>query len=72
MSRTCSFDIGPLTRVKLQIARAKAIKEEFVKKVQHQAAEGRKMADVLADGVITGVGLIQRDGDNGSKPSKAH
>jgi NADH dehydrogenase (ubiquinone) Fe-S protein 5 len=43
-----------------QIARAKAIKEEFVKKVQHQAAEGRKIADVLADGVITGVGLIDR------------
>jgi NADH dehydrogenase (ubiquinone) Fe-S protein 5 len=49
----------------LQIARAKAIKEEFVKKVQHQAAEGRKIADVLADGVITGVGLIQRDGGKG-------
>jgi NADH dehydrogenase (ubiquinone) Fe-S protein 5 len=47
----------------LQIARAKAIKEEFVKKAQHQAAEGRKIADVLADGVITGVGLIRRDGD---------
>jgi NADH dehydrogenase (ubiquinone) Fe-S protein 5 len=49
-------------RLTLQIARAKAIKEEFVKKAQHQAAEGRKIADVLADGVITGVGLIQRDG----------
>jgi hypothetical protein len=58
---------SPLITVKLQIARAKAIKEEFVKKVQHQAAEGRKIADVLADGVITGVGLIQRDGDTGSK-----
>jgi len=52
-----------------EIARAKAIKEEFVKKVQHQAAEGRKIADVLADGVITGVGLIQRDGGR-SGPSK--
>ncbi|KAH9976213.1 hypothetical protein BGW80DRAFT_1457059 [Lactifluus volemus] len=50
------------TKEACRIARAKAIKEEFVKKVQHQAAEGRKIADVLADGVITGVGLIQRDG----------
>lgn len=54
-----------------QIARAKAIKEEFVKKVQHQAAESRKMADVLADGVITGVGLIQRDNSTGAGSSKA-
>jgi hypothetical protein len=54
-----------------QIARAKAIKEEFVKKVQHQAAESRKMADVLADGVITGVGLIQRDTSTDSGHSKA-
>lgn len=60
-----------ITGFNLQIARAKAIKEEFVKKAKHQAAEGRKIADVLADGVITGVGLIQRDGDTGSKQSKA-
>jgi NADH dehydrogenase (ubiquinone) Fe-S protein 5 len=60
-----------LTMNNPQIARAKAIKEEFVKKVQHQAAEGRKIADVLADGVITGVGLIQRDGSTGTGQSKA-
>lgn len=50
-----------------QIARARAVKEEFVKKVRHQAAESRKTADVLADGVITGVGLIQRDISAGAK-----
>jgi len=44
-----------------EIARAKAVKAEFVKKAEHQAKEGRKVADVLADGVIVGVGLIQRD-----------
>jgi NADH dehydrogenase (ubiquinone) Fe-S protein 5 len=54
----------------LQIARAKAVKEEFVRKVQHQAAESRKIADVLADGVITGVGLIQRTGGTGAEHSK--
>lgn len=55
----------------MQMARAKAVKEEFVKKVQHQAAESRKMADVLADGVITGVGLIQRDISTGAGHPKA-
>ncbi|KAI0002163.1 hypothetical protein BJV74DRAFT_817399 [Russula compacta] len=54
-----------------EIARAKAIKQEFVKQAQHQAAEGRKIADVLADGVITSVGLIQRDRGAGSEQSKA-
>lgn len=55
----------------MQMARVKAVKEEFVKKVQHQAAESRKMADVLADGVITGVGLIQRDISTGAGHPKA-
>ncbi|KAI0918411.1 hypothetical protein AcW1_009691 [Taiwanofungus camphoratus] len=44
-----------------EIARAKAVKAEFVRKAEHQAHEGRKAADILADGVIVGVGLIQRD-----------
>ncbi|EMD35646.1 hypothetical protein CERSUDRAFT_116386 [Gelatoporia subvermispora B] len=44
-----------------EIARAKAVKAEFVRKAQHQAHEGRKAADILADGVIVGVGLIQRE-----------
>jgi hypothetical protein len=65
------FPLRSLIPNATQIARAKAIKEEFVKKVQHQAAESRKMADVLADGVITGVGLIQRDTSTGAGPSKA-
>ena len=45
----------------LQIARAKAVKAEFIRKAEHQAQEGRKAADILADGVIVGVGLIRRD-----------
>ncbi|EKM57600.1 uncharacterized protein PHACADRAFT_206492 [Phanerochaete carnosa HHB-10118-sp] len=44
-----------------EIARAKAVKAEFIRKAEHQAHEGRKVADILADGVIVGVGLIQRD-----------
>ncbi|KAH7910112.1 hypothetical protein BJ138DRAFT_1114367 [Hygrophoropsis aurantiaca] len=44
-----------------EIARAKAVKAEFIKQAEHHAKEGRKVADVLADGVIVGVGLIQRD-----------
>lgn len=44
-----------------QIARAKAVATEFAKKAQKSAHEGRKAADILADGVIVGVGLIQRD-----------
>lgn len=43
-----------------QIARAKAVKAEFIRKAEHQAHEGRKAADILADGVIVGVGLISR------------
>lgn len=71
MSPCTHFPQRSLIPNALQIARAKAIKEEFVKKVQHQAAESRKMADVLADGVITGVGLIQRDNSTGAGSSKA-
>ncbi|THG99465.1 hypothetical protein EW026_g2896 [Hermanssonia centrifuga] len=52
-----------------EVARAKAVKAEFVKKAEHQAHEGRKAADILADGVIVGVGLIQREQ---TEPSKAH
>ncbi|KAL1948864.1 hypothetical protein VTO73DRAFT_10670 [Trametes versicolor] len=43
-----------------EIARAKAVKAEFIRKAEHQAHEGRKAADILADGVIVGVGLISR------------
>jgi hypothetical protein len=58
-SKSPSFVKIPLAY--LQIARANAVKAEFIKKAEHQATEGRKVADVLADGVIVGVGLIQRD-----------
>ena len=44
----------------MQIKRAKQVKAEFLRKAEHQAHEGRKAADILADGVIVGVGLIQR------------
>jgi NADH dehydrogenase (ubiquinone) Fe-S protein 5 len=44
-----------------QIARAKTVKAEFVRKAEHAAKEGRKAADILAEGAIVGVGLIQRD-----------
>ncbi|KAG1753586.1 uncharacterized protein EDB91DRAFT_405266 [Suillus paluster] len=50
-----------------EIARAKAVKAEFIKQAEHHAKEGRKVADVLADGVIVGVGLIQRDQGGGGK-----
>ncbi|ETW77928.1 hypothetical protein HETIRDRAFT_411178 [Heterobasidion irregulare TC 32-1] len=43
-----------------EIARAKVVKGEFIKRAEHHAKEGRKVADVLADGVIVGVGLIER------------
>ncbi|CAL1699064.1 unnamed protein product [Somion occarium] len=51
-----------------EIARAKAIKSEFIKKAEHQAQEGRKVADILADGVIVGVGLIQRGKEGPAHP----
>ncbi|KAG2154234.1 uncharacterized protein EDB93DRAFT_1133354 [Suillus bovinus] len=50
-----------------EIAHAKAVKAEFIKQAEHHAKEGRKVADVLADGVIVGVGLIQRDQGGESK-----
>jgi len=43
-----------------EIARANAVKAEFIKQAEYQAKEGRKAADVLAEGVIVGVGLIER------------
>ncbi|KIM86685.1 hypothetical protein PILCRDRAFT_815935, partial [Piloderma croceum F 1598] len=56
-----------------EIERAKQIKAEFIRKAEHQAKEGRKVADVLADGVIVGVGLIQRDkaGEAGAGENKS-
>lgn len=55
-----SFCLRTTQRLR-QIERAKQIKAEFIRKAEHEAKEGRKAADVLADGVILGVGLIRRD-----------
>ena len=44
----------------MQIERAKTVKAHFVKKVEHEAKEGRKAGEILADGVIVGLGLINR------------
>lgn len=60
-ARRPDFFNPPRSRFANKIARAKAIKAEFVKKAEHQAKEGRKVADILAEGAIVGVGLIQRD-----------
>ena len=46
-----------------QIARAKTVQAEFARKAMHHAEEGRKASDILADGVVLGVGLIDRGGD---------
>jgi NADH dehydrogenase (ubiquinone) Fe-S protein 5 len=61
MSAVCLVLLRVLNFLSTQIARAKAVKAEFIKQAEHHAKEGRKVADVLADGVIVGVGLIQRD-----------
>ncbi|KXN85833.1 NADH dehydrogenase [ubiquinone] iron-sulfur protein 5-B, partial [Leucoagaricus sp. SymC.cos] len=41
-------------------ARAKAVEREFFRQAQAVAKEGRKAADVLADGAIVGLGIIQQ------------
>jgi len=52
---------SPTLPQNFQIARAKAVKAEFVKRAEHEAKEGRKAGDIIAEGVIVGVGLIQGD-----------
>ena len=49
-----------LASLVIQIERAKTVKKEFIRKAEHQAHDRRKAAEILADGVIVGVGLIQR------------
>jgi NADH dehydrogenase (ubiquinone) Fe-S protein 5 len=70
---TLCYDHIPAAPQIRQIERAKQVKAEFIRKAEHQAKEGRKAADVLADGVIVGVGLIQRDkgGDAGAGGDKS-
>ncbi|KAI0034664.1 hypothetical protein K488DRAFT_83730 [Vararia minispora EC-137] len=48
-----------------EIARAKQVKEQFIKKALAQADEDRKASDIIADGVVLGVGLINRDPSGG-------
>ena len=43
-----------------QIERARTVKAHFIKKAEQEAKEGRKAGDILADGVIVGLGLINR------------
>ncbi|KAF8069125.1 hypothetical protein FPV67DRAFT_1669150 [Lyophyllum atratum] len=43
-----------------EVARAKAVQDEFIRQAEASAKEGQKAADVVADGVIVGLGLIQR------------
>ncbi|KAF8652404.1 hypothetical protein AX16_004432 [Volvariella volvacea WC 439] len=44
-----------------ELARAKAVQDEFIRRAEAGAKEGKKAADVLADGAIVAVGLIQRN-----------
>ncbi|KAF9513171.1 hypothetical protein BS47DRAFT_1280935, partial [Hydnum rufescens UP504] len=44
-----------------EIARARTVKAHFVQKQLHEGKEGRKVADILSEGVIVGVGLIGGD-----------
>jgi len=43
-----------------QQARAKQVEQEYLRQVHAITKEGRKAADVLADGVIVGLGIIQQ------------
>jgi len=47
--------------------RAKTIQDEFIRQAESKAKEGQKTADILADGVIVGVGLIKREGKDEAK-----
>ncbi|KAG5637669.1 hypothetical protein H0H81_003637 [Sphagnurus paluster] len=44
-----------------EVARAKAVQDEFIRQAEASAREGQKSADILAGGVIVGLGLIQRN-----------
>ena len=52
----------------IQIAHANAVQDEFIRRAQAVGTESRKAADMLAEGAIVGVGLIQR----GEQDSKKH
>jgi len=50
-----------------EVAHAKAVQDEFIRRAEAAATEGRKAADILAEGAIVGVGLIRRDEQQDSK-----
>ncbi|TFK32330.1 hypothetical protein BDQ12DRAFT_728754 [Crucibulum laeve] len=50
-----------------EIARAKVVEKELIRKAQSAATEGRKAADILADGAVVGVGLIKRSKEEETK-----
>jgi NADH dehydrogenase (ubiquinone) Fe-S protein 5 len=70
LASTCCHTSVPVTHSSYQIERAKQVKAEFIRKAEYQAKEGRKAADVLADGVIVGVGLIRRGKGNDAGAAK--
>ena len=39
------------------------MKKQFIKKAEHEAKEGRKTGDILADGVIVSLGLMNKEGE---------
>ncbi|TFK26570.1 hypothetical protein FA15DRAFT_270976 [Coprinopsis marcescibilis] len=45
-----------------ETARAHAIEKEYLRAVQRATKENKKSSDALADSVIVGVGLINREG----------
>lgn len=51
----------------VQIARARTVKAHFIKHQIHENKEGKKVADIIADGVIGGVGLIPRKAEDDAK-----
>ncbi|PFH45282.1 hypothetical protein AMATHDRAFT_71857 [Amanita thiersii Skay4041] len=55
-----------------EIAHAQAVQNEFIRKAEAAAKEGRKSADILSEGVIVGVGLIQRSGQPQQDSSPKH
>ncbi|KIO31427.1 hypothetical protein M407DRAFT_241800 [Tulasnella calospora MUT 4182] len=65
----CSFqaeDYLECLHHKKEIARARTIKAHFFQQQIHENKEGRKVADIVADGVVGSVGLIPQGG-----PSKS-
>ncbi|GLB42157.1 putative NADH dehydrogenase (ubiquinone) Fe-S protein 5 [Lyophyllum shimeji] len=53
---------------KKEFERAKAVQDEFIRKAEAQAREGQKAADLVANGVIVGLGLIQRTKEEEAAP----